>query len=84
MIVATGRDERNGTGVRDAIGVAVNAFVQLRRNAHRQCPKKSRGDENRGESACPLLRTRPQSHGEASFCVPEKLRKKFLQHRQVS
>ena len=75
MVVIAGRDERDRAAVIDAICVRVNAFVQLRRDAEYQGPEKSRGSENRDESAPAIWQARDVAHCDASLCRIQSFRK---------
>jgi hypothetical protein len=80
MVVVSGCDESNRARVIGPVSVRVNAFVQLRRDAQRERPKKSANNENRSEITRPIRWTRNRAHCDASLRPLQNLRKRFLRN----
>lgn len=74
VIVTSGSNKGNGAGMFNAIGIRVDAFVQVRRNAERERPKKS----ERGKGGNRGTRRNAAFHGAPSLCPSQELRNMFL------
>jgi hypothetical protein len=77
MRIGAGSDERDRAAVLDAICIAMDAFVQLRRNAEHECPRKREAengsDENSGARAHRFV------HRDAIFCLSAELATLFCE-----
>ncbi len=68
------------------IGVGMDPLVQLRRNAERQRPEKSKEEASGDKSAAEIrtrMRERVALHCDATFCPLSEFRKSFLQDRHL-
>ena len=82
MSVVTRSDERYGARMVRAIRVSVNAFVQLRRDAEHERPKKSGADKGRDDQPTAIEYTRSRVHLRGSLCPQPSLRKIFLELKE--
>jgi len=78
MFIAASGNQCDRTTVLRAIRVAVNARVQLRRNAQRERPEKGRGDKSRDKSTPASVETRQAVHRGPSLRQRSTPRKQFL------
>jgi len=78
MFIPTSGNQCDRTTVLRAIRVAVNARVQLRRNAQRERPEKGRGDKSRDKSTPRIVETRQAVHRGPSLRQRSTPRKQFL------
>jgi hypothetical protein len=66
----------------NAIGIAVNAFVQLRRNAEHECPSESEAEQSGDESSG--TRAHRFVHRDAIFCLSAELATPFCEADMLS